>query len=80
MHDFVYSGLLSLLFITVYDIFYTELPFISCLTNLAVTVGGSCVWVLINNVRAEIADGSVIYQGGPDGVEICQEVIYNSSI
>ena len=57
-----------------YNIVYTELPLLNCLTNLAVAVGGSCVWVLINNVRAEIADGSVLYQGGPDGVEICQEV------
>ena len=74
MHDFVYSGLLSLLFITVYNIVYDELPLLNCLTNLAVAVAGSCVWVLVNTVRGEMADGSVADQGGLDDVEICQEV------
>ena len=68
------SGLLSFLLITVYNIVYDELPLLDCLTNLAVPVAGSWVWVLVNTVRAEIADGSVENQGGHDNVEIFQEV------
>ena len=70
----LFAGLLSLLLITVYNIVYYELPLLNCLTNLAVAVAGSWFWVLVNTVRAEIADGSVVDQGGHENVEIFQEV------
>ena len=72
--NFVHSGLLSLLLITVYNIVYDEIPLLNRLTNLTVAVGGSCIWVFVNSVRAEIADGYIGDHGGTDVVDICQEV------
>ena len=70
------SGLLSQLLLTVYNFFYNELPLLNCLINLAVAVGGSCIWVLVNSVRIGIVSGSLEEQGGHEDVEIFQDVTF----
>ena len=56
---FISLGILGLLTLSIYNIFFSEFPLLNSVGHLAVSVIGSCVWLLIYNVRIKIARGAL---------------------
>ena len=65
---------MSLHLLTGYYLFFTDLPLLDCLPHLGVAIVGSCIWVLVNNVRKGIASGVLVDQGREEDIERFQEV------
>ena len=60
--------------LTGYSIFFTESPLLDVLPHLAVTVSGTCIWWLVNNVRSEIDSALLADQEAQEDMEGVREV------
>ena len=73
-YHLLYSGILSLLFLTTFYLLLTDIPLLSCLPHLAVTLCSSLLWVVVNSLRRglpapqvfvlqqQLGEGALIYQ------------------